>query len=121
MLGQATPGHITLDSDAAGNGWYVDKTPLSDSEFVHPTGEVATRVDALTTVMHELGHELGLGDNYSAQKSTDVMSGYLTLGTRHVPLAHEAAGRHADEGRVCRLPGWRRSPPVSPPCPPANR
>src|SRR6202012_4299345 len=49
-------------------------------------------VDALTTVMHELGHELGLGDNYSAQSSTDVMSGYLTLGTRHLPVKHEAAG-----------------------------
>ena len=32
-LGSFAPGHITLDCDAAGHGWFLDATPLDDAEF----------------------------------------------------------------------------------------
>ena len=30
-----SPAHITIDTDAAGHGWFIDPTPLSNSEFTH--------------------------------------------------------------------------------------
>ena len=35
VLGEQTPGHITIDIDAAGHGWFVDPTPNDNSEFTH--------------------------------------------------------------------------------------
>ena len=60
-LGETSRGHVTLDADAAGNGWFVDATPLDDGEFTNtngqlsatPAGGAAGHLDALTTVMHE--------------------------------------------------------------------
>ena len=34
QLGYATPGTVTLDSDGAGYGWFVDSTPHDHSEFI---------------------------------------------------------------------------------------
>src|SRR5262249_36242991 len=65
-LGEARPGHTTLDPDAAGRGWFLDPTPADDSEFSTPLaatrldGGPGDRLDLLTTVMHEFGHQLGL-------------------------------------------------------------
>ena len=61
-LGSAGDGVVTLDSNAAGNAWFIDATPLDDSEFsgtgtdlrATATGGAKGRVDALSTVMHEL-------------------------------------------------------------------
>src|SRR5439155_1535249 len=71
-LGSALPGHITIDSDAAGYGWYLDANPADDAEFANalsptrlqtdPSGIPAGHIDLLSTVMHELGHQLGLQD-----------------------------------------------------------
>ena len=61
---------ITVDSNAAGFGWFVDDTPGFDEEFVftdavHLTATAgsaaADRIDLLTVLMHEVGHVLGLG------------------------------------------------------------
>ena len=74
-LGSFAPGQITLDDNAAGYGWYLDPTPLDDVEFGNvwsptrltagTTGAPAGHIDLLTTLMHEMGHQLGLGDSYS--------------------------------------------------------
>ena len=71
---QSSPIHITIDTDAAGHGWFVDPTPNDNSEFTHaqnaagtdlltdPSNAAAGHLDLLTTVTHELGHVLGLDD-----------------------------------------------------------
>jgi hypothetical protein len=101
-LGSASAGHIIIDSDAAGFGWYIDSTPLDDAEFPHgdaatrfytdPTSAPAGRYDLLTTVMHELGHQLGLPDYYSLVQRNNLMYGYLTFGERRLPAAGQADG-----------------------------
>ncbi|MCP4197687.1 MAG: hypothetical protein GY762_11110, partial [Proteobacteria bacterium] len=62
-LGLASSSRIWIDTTAAAHGWFVDLTPWEDSEFTRPgdQGEQG-RMDLLTTVMHELGHILGLDD-----------------------------------------------------------
>jgi hypothetical protein len=61
-LGSFAPDQITLDSDAAGHGWFIDSTPLDDAEFgstgsasrlvTDPTSAPAGDIDLLTAVMH---------------------------------------------------------------------
>ncbi len=97
-LGQASPGHITLDHDAAGHGWFVDPTAADNGEF--PVAESSTRLeggpedrlDLLTTILHEMGHQLGLADRYDLAGRDDLMYGYLVLGERRLPAFGEAAG-----------------------------
>ncbi len=99
-LGQASAGHVTLDKDAAGNSWFVDSTPLSDEEFANNGGQLsatanggaAGRLDALTTIVHELGHQLGLNDSYADADANNVMYGYLHLSERRLAAAHQADG-----------------------------
>ncbi|MEQ1862398.1 MAG: SdrD B-like domain-containing protein, partial [Chthoniobacteraceae bacterium] len=103
-LGESGGGSFTLDRDAAGNGWFVDSTPLDDAEFANGratiNGGAAGRVDALTTVLHELGHVLGLGDRYAGGDAGDLMYGFLSLGDRRLPVAGQADGAvpHAGGG-----------------------
>lgn len=80
-LGLASGHTITLDDNAAGWGWFVDPTPHNDSEFrrANNQGEQG-RVDALTAIMHEMGHVLGLDHS-----SHGIMEDSLTTGTRRLP------------------------------------
>ena len=88
MLGEALGKTILIDRDAAGYGWFVDSTPADDLEFADPLGPyawaatdgspAAGRVDLLTTVMHEMGHVLGLGHD----DTLDLMYHTLSLGQR---------------------------------------
>ena len=78
---------IYLDADAAGHGWYFDRTPMWDEEFgwaAHSTRKTARgaadRIDLLTVVQHELGHVLGLADADSAADT--LMSATLPTGMR---------------------------------------
>ena len=101
-LGSFAPGLITLDADAAERGWYLDGTPLDDVEFgtvfsltraqTDPAGAPAGHYDLLTTVMHEMGHALGLDDHYEAGARDDLMFGYLFAGERRLPGMGEADG-----------------------------
>jgi hypothetical protein len=86
FLGMEQPGAVWIDDDAAGWGWFVDVTPWDDSEFTTAgdQGEQG-RMDLLTTVMHELGHILGLPDLDPDQHAGSLMAATLTTGTRRVP------------------------------------
>jgi len=96
-LGLATAGHITLDNNAGGLGWFVDPTPFDNAEFANvvsnthgfanPTEAAAGHVDLLTTVMHELGHQIGLVDLYDVTAQNDLMYGALETGERRLPDA----------------------------------
>jgi len=89
-LGMAEANTVYLDINAAGHGWFVDPTPGADEEF-RPTGSglgavdprAVDRIDLLTTVSHELGHTLGLGD--LAGSVDRIMNGLLPTGVRREP------------------------------------
>jgi hypothetical protein len=98
IIGQElAPSHITIDTNAAGHGWFIDPTPSDNSEFTHaqnaagtdlltdPTTAAAGHLDLLTTVSHEMGHVLGLGDSTSASDVHDLMYINLVDGERRVP------------------------------------
>ncbi len=84
-LAERRPPTITIDADAFGTGWFIDGTPLEDAEFgtvsdagtllTDPSGEPAGQMDLLTTIMHELGHVLGLEDTYALDDQGDLMYG----------------------------------------------
>lgn len=81
MLGQASGHTITLDDNAAGWGWFVDRTPGDDSEFTTPGNQgERNRMDLLTVIEHEIGHVLG----YEHEES-GVMIDTLPAGTRRTP------------------------------------
>ena len=104
-IGEQTPGHITIDADAAGHGWFVDPTPNDNSEFTHaqnaagtdlltdPSNAAAGHLDLLTTVTHELGHVLGLDDVNSP--TDDLMYIDLVDGERRLPDAADVAQANA--------------------------
>jgi hypothetical protein len=93
---ESSPAHITIDTDAAGHGWFVDPTPSDNSEFTHavnnvgtdlytdPSNAAAGHLDLLTTVTHELGHVLGLPDKTDATDVNDLMYISLVDGERRV-------------------------------------
>lgn len=99
-LGEATPGVVIVDSNAAGNSWFIDSTPDDDAEFAGvgsglqaiTGGSAAGHVDALTVIMHELGHQLGLADTYAAADAASIMFGWLQLGERRLPTENQALG-----------------------------
>ena len=93
-LGVANGFSITIDDDAGGTGfgnWFIDATPEDDLEFGDTvSAEASGRFDLLSTLIHEQGHVLGLGDIYGDR--TDVMDGFLDAGTRRLPVAGQADG-----------------------------
>jgi glucose/arabinose dehydrogenase len=108
FLGLASGHTIWLDDNAAGWGWFVDPTPHDDSEFTTAgdQGEQG-KMDLLTTVMHEMGHVLGLDHN-----GEGVMLEALATGTRRTPPeAGKAPGLGSSltngEHRVGLAPGGR--------------
>jgi hypothetical protein len=96
-VGQTTDQSITLDTAAAGHGWYVDPTPLDNSDDYLPTSnpdvwqakagtDAAGKMDLLSVLLHEYGHALGL--EHSAD-SGDFMAATLQPGERRLPSADE--------------------------------
>lgn len=82
-LGIASGHTIWLDDNAAGWGWFVDRTPRSDSEFTTPGNQgEKNRMDLLSVVTHELGHLIGF-DHDDAKD--DVMGVSLVTGIRRMP------------------------------------
>jgi len=92
-----SPGHITIDIDAAGYGWFIDPTPSDNLEFPHaqdaagtylltdPSSDAAGHIDLLSVVTRELGRVLGLGDSTSPGDPDDLMYFNLLVGERRIP------------------------------------
>ncbi|MBX9859989.1 MAG: cadherin-like domain-containing protein [Sphingomonas sp.] len=98
-LGSSSANGIQLDSDGAGFGWFIDKTPGDDVEFGGTgtalrglEGAAATRIDLLTVILHELGHAIGLDDTYLSSNSSNLLYGYINPGERRLPAAGQAEG-----------------------------
>jgi hypothetical protein len=92
-LGQTTGNAITLDTNAAGNNWYIDTTPFlptsNPNEWVAKAGSAAAgKMDMLTVLLHEYGHALGIDHNPDAH---DYMGTTLTAGIRRLPTPDEMA------------------------------
>ena len=96
VLAETDASGITIDTNAAGWGWFIDHTPADNSEFtatgspnelVATSGDAAGHIDLLTVVEHELGHIIGLGDSESA----GVMNVDLDVGERRLPDATDVA------------------------------
>jgi len=96
-VGQTSGNTIALDDNAAGHGWYVDPTPLDNSDDYLPTSnpniwqakagtDAAGKMDLLSVLLHEYGHALGL--EHSAD-SGDFMAATLQPGERRLPSADE--------------------------------
>ena len=114
-LGKSTPGHVSISADAAGYGWFIDPTPNDNSEFgnvvsatqafTDPDQAAAGHMDLLTTVMHEMGVQLGLSDAYDPAASSDLMFVQLTAGERRLPdAANVAQASEADIPQVSQAP-----------------
>jgi hypothetical protein len=103
-LGLAQGKQISIDTNAAGHGWFVDATPKQDEEFVATTSasqqkaidpRAVDRIDLLTVVEHELGHMAGLGD--LDPLANDLMSGSLATGLRRTPQWADAVASALDQ------------------------
>jgi len=79
-LGEADGNVIRIDENAGGIGWSVN------------AGSEAGKVDLLTTVMHEMGHALGLPDSYDEHARNSIMYGYLNTGEERLPAHGQALG-----------------------------
>jgi hypothetical protein len=108
-LGMAFPGAIWIDRDAAGFGWYLP-TAGDDGVFPAAPGSPAYgKVDLLTVVEHELGHELGFDDTPGG----GLMGVYLPTGTRRIPAAPGGPeGRAEGESLQTTADGHPATPPV---------
>ena len=84
LLGVASNNTIVIDTGAAGFGWFVDQTPLDDSEFTTADADALDQMDLLTAVLHEFGHILELADVLVGHDD-DLMSAWLEVGTRRKP------------------------------------
>jgi Cadherin-like domain/Bacterial cadherin-like domain/RTX calcium-binding nonapeptide repeat (4 copies) len=99
QIGGASAGTIQIDDNAGGYGWFVDASAADDSEFsgsdtrlaATKDGGASGRIDLLTVLMHELGHQIGLDDGYTAASAGGVMYGYANLGERRLPGSGDAA------------------------------
>ncbi len=91
-LGLTSGSTIWISANAAGYGWFIDTTPMNDSDFAATTvpneliaaanSPAAGHMDLLTVVMHELGHVLGLGDVPNGNGPDTLMTEDLPTGER---------------------------------------
>jgi Ca2+-binding RTX toxin-like protein len=91
---------ITVDINGAGYGWFIDRTPNQDREFV---GNVASedsdaygKMDLLSVLIHEIGHYLGF--DHDDSDGLTLMDSDLDAGQR-LELAHTDGTDVADDHR----------------------
>ena len=94
LLGRSEGSTILLDSDAAGYGWFIDRTPGQNEEF-HRGGsdqtlwlarngnDAAGHIDLLTVIEHELGHILGFDHVKTGLMKDDLQAGERKLVAEH--------------------------------------
>jgi large repetitive protein len=91
---------ILIDDDANGVGWFIDTTPGDSSEFTGtdtylqatPNSTASGKYDLLTTILHEMGHTLGIINGYSEfdkyikgrKFTTDTFTAQLTPDGSHL-------------------------------------
>lgn len=76
IIGQAQGKTTTLDTNAAGWGWFVDKTPRSDSKFrMRGNQGEQERMDLLSVLMHEMGHVLRMDHQHSGVTADTLFAG----------------------------------------------
>ena len=95
-IGEGTAANILLDTNAAGRGWFMDSTPLSNdeclptsnpNEWIAKAGSAAAdKMDLLSVLLHEYGHALGFEHSSDPH---DFMGTSLTAGVRRLPSADE--------------------------------
>jgi hypothetical protein len=113
--------NITLDTNAAGNGWFIDPTPADNSEFL-PTAnpdvwmakagtDAAGKMDMLSVLLHEYGHALGL--DHSANPN-DFMAPNLQPGERRLPSSAELAQLSRLSNSLSSVPSPLPSDPALP-------
>ncbi|MDH5668189.1 MAG: putative Ig domain-containing protein [Nitrospira sp.] len=140
---------IWLDADAAGQGWFVDQTPFLSEEFVSGPSFVNSHssfdsdnstlgatpwqlqaasgsdayghIDLLTTVLHEMGHVLGYGDETITLRPGSgqaLMTETLPVGVRRLPSALDVGVSSQRDERDLRddlaSPAFPHVTPVSP-------
>jgi len=108
QLAASGNGGILLDVDAAGHGWFIDRTPGDDREFTESDGVLVAkssaaggRIDLLSVLEHEIGHLQGHG-----HEEGGVMSGTLDVGVR--------TGTQGVQVSVTATPSNPAPAPVSP-------
>jgi hypothetical protein len=92
QLGSAGAGVVQIDINGAGHGYFVDDSPLDDSEFAllaaggglqaDEDSAAFGRIDLLSAVLHELGHILG----HDHDDEDGLMGATLETGVRHTDL-----------------------------------
>jgi hypothetical protein len=95
-VGTGATAQITLDTTAAGHGWYIDYIPYLNEEYLptsnplewiaKPGSAAEGKMDLLTVLLHEYGHALGLEHTADAHS---LMTTTLQPGTRRLPSAEE--------------------------------
>jgi len=112
-LGYTFDNTITLDNNAAGHGWFVDRTPHQDQEFheysksnvsglAYINSEASGRMDLLTVVSHEIGHILGFKHG-----EFDLMDDTLEAGVRITPVINtdlQLSSSHAINSVINKSP-----------------
>jgi hypothetical protein len=100
-LGMAFPGAIWIDQTAAGYGWFLDASPTADALFPASPGSAPFgKVDLLTVVEHELGHELGFADT----TGVGLMGVFLPTGARRAPALNAPPADSPGQGLLSAAP-----------------
>jgi large repetitive protein len=101
--GRPNAATISIDDDANGVGWFIDSTPDDNSEFRAGTGTYFTanpdsaasgKYDLLTTILHEMGHTLGIINGYSEFDKYVRNNKFVTASGTEITLTPD--GSHLD-------------------------
>jgi hypothetical protein len=105
---ETSPGafQIQLDAGGMGWGWFKDATPADDAEFdaasgtplltAKADGSAEEVIDALTVIMHEMGHVLGVDHLASADA---LMNSTLDTGER-IDLSRDGMLALSDQQQI---------------------